>query len=86
MLAEGIDPIETKHQAKTQAANKGRTFESAVLEWRKAMSVKWALGHAKTVPSYLKTHVFPLIGARTVDLETHDLDSASISDPEARHD
>jgi len=74
MLAKGIDPIETKHQVKTQAAIKGRTFESAALEWHKAMSAKWAPGHAKTVLSRLKTHVFPLIGARSiVDLDTHDL-------------
>ncbi len=38
------------------------------------MSAKWALGHSKTVMSRLKTHVFPLIGARAiVDLDTHDL-------------
>jgi len=74
MLAEGIDPIENKHQTKTQAAIKGRTFESAALDWHKAMSAKWAPGHAKTVLSRLKTHVFPLIGARSiVDLDTHDL-------------
>jgi integrase len=74
MLANGIDPIETKHQTKTQAAIKGRTFESAALDWHKAMSAKWAPGHAKTVLSRLKTHVFPLIGARSiVDLDTHDL-------------
>ncbi|MDR6916599.1 integrase [Pseudomonas sp. 3296] len=74
MLAKGIDPIETKHQTKTQAAIKGRTFESAALDWHKAMSAKWAPGHAKTVLSRLKSHVFPLIGARSiVDLDTHDL-------------
>lgn len=38
------------------------------------MSAKWAPGHSKTVMSRLKTHVFPLIGARAiVDLDTHDL-------------
>ncbi|UST64445.1 integrase arm-type DNA-binding domain-containing protein [Pseudomonas moraviensis] len=74
MLAEGIDPIENKHQTKTQVAIKGRTFESAAMEWHKAMSAKWAPGHTKTVLSRLKTHVFPLIGARSiVDLDTHDL-------------
>ena len=74
MLAEGIDPIESKHQAKTQATIRGRTFENAALDWHKAMSAKWAPGHAKTVLSRLKTHVFPLIGARSiVDLDTHDL-------------
>jgi integrase len=74
MLAEGIDPIESKHQAKTQATIRGRTFENAALDWHKAMSAKWAPGHAKTVLSRLKTHVFPLIGDRAiVDLDTHDL-------------
>ncbi|WP_122500447.1 tyrosine-type recombinase/integrase [Pseudomonas viridiflava] len=74
MLAEGIDPIESKQQAKTQATIRGRTFESAALDWHKAMSAKWAPGHAKTVLSRLKTNVFPLIGDRAiVDLDTHDL-------------
>ena len=74
MLVEGIDPIESKHQAKTQATIRGRTFEDAALDWHKAMSAKWAPGHAKTVLSRLKTHVFPLIGDRAiVDLDTHDL-------------
>lgn len=74
MFAEGIDPIENKHQTKTQAAIKGRTFEGAALDCHKAMSAKWAPGHPKTVLSRLKNHVFPLIGARSiVDLDTHDL-------------
>lgn len=74
MRAKVIDPIETKHQAKTQAAIKGRTFEGAALDCHKAMSAKWAPGHAKTVLSRLKTHVFPIIGDRAiVDLDTHDL-------------
>jgi integrase len=44
------------------------------LDWHKEMSAKWAPGHSKTVLSRLKTHVFPLIGARAiVELDTHDL-------------
>ena len=74
MLADGIDPIGAKNQAKTQATIRGRTFEDVALDWHKAMSAKWAPGHAKTVLSRLKTHVFPLIGDRAiVDLDTHDL-------------
>ena len=74
MLADGVDPIETKHQAKAEAVIKGRTFESVALDWHTEMSAKWAPGHSKTVMSRLKTHVFPLIGARAiVDLNTHDL-------------
>lgn len=63
MLADGIDPIETKHQAKAEAVIKGRTFESVALDWHTEMSAKWAPGHSKTVMSRLKTHAFPLIGA-----------------------
>ncbi|MBJ2263687.1 tyrosine-type recombinase/integrase [Pseudomonas sp. MF6787] len=74
MLADGVDPIETKHQAKAEAVIKGRTFESVALDWHTEMSAKWAPGHSKTVMSRLKTHVFPLIGASAiVDLDTHDL-------------
>ena len=59
MLADGIDPIETKHQAKAEAVIKGRTFESVALDWHTEMSAKWAPGHSKTVMSRLKTHVLP---------------------------
>jgi integrase len=73
-LANGIDPIESKRDAKTTAAINGRTFEEVALDWHKEMSAKWAPGHSKTVLSRLKTHVFPLIGARAiVELDTHDL-------------
>lgn len=74
MLSNGIDPIETKYQAKAEAVIKGRTFESVALDWHTELSAKWAPGHLKTVMSRLKTHVFPLIGAHAiVDLDTHDL-------------
>ena len=74
MLADGIDPIGAKNQAKTQALIKGRTFESVALCWHTEMSAKWAPDYSKTVMSRLKTHLFPLIGARAiVDLDTHDL-------------
>ena len=73
-LANGIDPIQYKQQTKTQAVINGRTFESVALDWHASMVPKWAPGHAKTVLSRLKTHVFPLLGARAiVDLDTHDL-------------
>ena len=74
MLADGIDPIGAKNQAKTEALIKGRTFESVALDWHTEMSAKWAPDYSKTVMSRLKTHLFPLIGARAiVDLDTHDL-------------
>jgi integrase len=74
MLADGIDPIGAKNQAKTNALIKDRTFESVALGWHTEMSAKWAPDYSKTVMSRLKTHLFTLIGARAiVDLDTHDL-------------
>ena len=74
MLAEGIDPIASKQQAKAGAVVRGHTFERVALDWLKEMSVKWAPGHSRTALSRLKTHVFPLLGARAiVDLDTFDL-------------
>ncbi|MDO2256902.1 Arm DNA-binding domain-containing protein, partial [Escherichia coli] len=58
-LANGIDPIQYKQQTKTQAVINGHTFESVALDWHASMVPKWAPGHAKTVLSRLKTHVFP---------------------------
>ena len=73
-LANGVDPIQFKQQAKTQAVINGRSFESVALDWYAGMVPKWAPGHAKTVLSRLKTHVFPIIGAKPiVELDTHDL-------------
>lgn len=72
--ANGVDPIESKRDAKTTAAINGRTFQDVALDWHREMSAKWAPGHSKTVLSRLKTHVFPLIGAPAiVELDTHDL-------------
>jgi len=87
MLADGIDPIGAKNQAKTDALIKGRTFESVALGWHTEMSAKWAPDYSKTVMSRLKTHLFPLIGARAiVDLDTHDLMRPLDAIKEARND
>ncbi len=73
-LANGIDPIQSKQQANAEAVINGRTFESVVLDWHASMVPNWVPGHANTVPSRLKTHVFPLLSARAiVELDTHDL-------------
>ena len=74
LLAEGIDPVQKKQEAKVVTEAKGRSFESVATTWHKQMSAKWAPGHSKTVMSRLKTHVFPVIGARNIaELDTFDL-------------
>lgn len=79
MLAEGIDPIASKQQAKAEAVVRCRTFERVSLDWHKEMSVKWAPGHLRTVLSRLKIPVFPLLGARAIV----DLDIDVLRGPEA---
>ncbi len=74
LLAEGIDPVQKKQEAKADAEMKGQSFENVATTWHKQMSAKWAPGHSKTVMSRLKTHVFPLLGARNIaELDTFDL-------------
>jgi hypothetical protein len=51
ILAEGIDPIASRQQAKVEAVVRGHTFERVALGWHKEMSVKWAPGHSRTVLS-----------------------------------
>ncbi|WP_223473688.1 tyrosine-type recombinase/integrase [Pseudomonas sp. BF-B-27] len=74
MLADGIDPVESKRKAKTEDAVNGRTFESVALDWHKNMSARWTPDHSKNVLNRLNNYVFPFIGARGIaDLDTYDL-------------
>ena len=47
LLAEGIDPVQKKQEAKVVTEAKGRSFESVATTWHKQMSAKWAPGHSK---------------------------------------
>lgn len=59
---------------KPDAEMKGQSFENVATTWHKQMSAKSAPGHSKTVMSRLKTHVLPLLGARSIaELDTFDL-------------
>ncbi|KPW39532.1 Integrase [Pseudomonas syringae pv. apii] len=65
-MANGVGPVESKRNAETAAAINDRTFKNLALDWHRGMCAKWAPPHSKTVLSRLKTHVFPLIGARAI--------------------
>ena len=74
LLLDNLDPMEEKQKAKIAAQRASLLFETVALEWHVEMSRRWTEGHAKTVLSRLRTHVFPLIGQRPiVELDTHDL-------------
>ncbi|GFM52580.1 integrase [Pseudomonas cichorii] len=74
LLLDNLDPMEEKKKAKLAAQRAPLLFETVALEWHAEMSRRWTEGHAKTVMSQLRTHVFPLIGQRPIaELDTHDL-------------
>jgi len=74
LLIDNLDPMEEKKKAKVAAQRASLLFETVALEWHAEMSRRWTEGHAKTVMSRLRTHVFPLIGQRPIaELDTHDL-------------
>ena len=74
LLLDNLDPMEEKKKAKIVAQRAALLFETVALEWHADMSRRWTEGHAKTVMSRLRTHVFPLIGQRPIaELDTHDL-------------
>ncbi|EIK96779.1 integrase family protein [Pseudomonas sp. M47T1] len=74
LLIDNLDPMEEKKKAKVAAQRASLLFQTVALEWHAEMSRRWTEGHAKTVMSRLRTHVFPLIGQRPIaELDTHDL-------------
>lgn len=74
LLLDNLDPMEEKQKAKITAQRASLLFETVALAWHVEMSRRWTEGHAKTVLSRLRTHVFPLIGQRPIaELDTHDL-------------
>ena len=74
LLLDNLDPMEEKQKAKIAAQRASLLFETVALDWHVEMSRRWTEGHAKTVLSRLRTHVFPMIGQRPIaELDTHDL-------------
>jgi integrase len=66
LLADGVDPGETRRQAKAAAAGED-TFEAVAKEWLKGQQGAWSPGHAVTVASRLTRDVYPYIGKMQVD-------------------
>ena len=75
VLAAGIDPMETKKEAKRLLIQKHEnTFEFVAREWHENRLSKWTPEHAKKILKRLETHVFPTIGKRPIaDITTSEL-------------
>ena len=66
LLANGIDPSETKKAQKAAGNQETETFEIIAREWYAKFSLSWATSHAKTTIRRLELFIFPWLGARPV--------------------
>ncbi|MGA9820507.1 MAG: tyrosine-type recombinase/integrase, partial [Desulfobaccales bacterium] len=66
LLANGIDPSETKKAQKTAGNRETETFEIIGREWHAKFSPSWATSHANATIRRLELFIFPWLGARPV--------------------
>jgi integrase len=67
ILAKGIDPSQSKKQAKHQARiNSENTFEAVAREWHSKKRESWALRTGEKILSYLESDIFPYMGKRPI--------------------
>ena len=63
LLAENIDPIEYRNQAKAQSLSKTtNSFETVAREWFLKNKHVWTEEHAQTIISRLENNIFPWLG------------------------
>jgi len=66
LLANGVDPSDTKKAQKAAGNQETETFEIIAREWFAKFSPSWAASHAKTTIRRLEIFVFPWLGARPI--------------------
>lgn len=66
LLANGIDPSETKKAQKAAGNQETESFEIIAREWYAKFSPSWATSYAKTTIRRLELFIFPWLGARPV--------------------
>ncbi len=65
LLAQGIDPIEYKKQAKAQSLSETtNSFETVAREWFLKNKHVWTEKHAQTIISRLENNIFPWLGGK----------------------
>ncbi len=63
LLAQGIDPIEYRKQAKAQSLSETtNSFETVAREWFLKNKPVWTEKHAQTIISRLENNIFPWLG------------------------
>jgi integrase len=66
LLANGVDPNDTKKAQKAAGNQETETFEIIAREWYTKFSPTWAVSHAKTVIRRLELFVFPWFGSKAI--------------------
>jgi hypothetical protein len=67
LLAEGVDPSETRKAMKSATTSKAEnSFEVVAREWFEKFSPNWAESHSTRIIRRLERDVFPWIGGRPI--------------------
>lgn len=67
LIAEGLDPVDRKRQAKADALLKAEnSFKSVAREWHAKRLETWSADHGRRILQSLETDVFPFIGGKPI--------------------
>ena len=64
LIAQGIDPGETRREQAEAILRKQETFEAVAREWHMRFSPQWGQRHVKKILAWLENDVFPAIGSK----------------------
>ena len=70
MIANGVDPGETKKAQKAAGTEETETFEVIAREWHTKFSPSWATSHGGKIFRRLELYVFPWLGNKPIKLIT----------------
>lgn len=66
LLANGVDPSDTKKAQKATGNQETETFEIIAREWYAKFSPSWATSHGNKIIRRLELYVFPWVGAKPI--------------------
>ncbi|OQX13582.1 MAG: integrase [Desulfobulbaceae bacterium A2] len=66
LLANGVDPGDTRKAQKTAGTLDAATFEVVAREWYTKFSPSWATSHGTKIVRRLELYVFPWLGVRAI--------------------
>lgn len=66
LLANGVNPSDTKKAQKTLGVNETESFEIIAREWHVKFSSGWAASHADKIIRRLELYIFPWLGSKPI--------------------